>query len=269
METILWRDEADLSSGQLCPGPAGTTIPVNFRIPVGVQQTEKRNSRDEFVWVLEALADVPGIDYHDIFEVPVFRTQQTPTQAEADRFAAPAPAQAVSRPASSTIQVSQNAEGTEFYFPAARNKNFAATSTIFLIIFSAAAFFLVDHAPFIFPLAFGFFALLLLFISARQWLGTSRVVMGSGGVTVQSGWRGGGTVRRIALAEIASIGDRITAQQGGATGTPYYDIELTLRDGKRVTLGRSIRDKRDTEWLVEEMRRTAGVQTKSMTAGMA
>ena len=268
-ESILWRDEADLSSGQLCPGPAGATIPVSFRIPLDAQPTEKRNSRDEFVWVLEALADVPGIDYHDIFEVPVFRTQQTPAREEADRFGAPAPAQAVSRPAVATIRVSQNAEGTEFYFPAARNKNFATTSTMFLLIFSAVAFFLIHHAPFIFPLAFGFFALLLLYISAQQWLGTSRVVMSSGGVTVQSGLLGGGTVQRIALSEIASISDRITAQQGGATGTPYYDIELTLRDGKKITLGRSIRDKHETEWLVEEMRRLAAGQAKIMTAGMA
>jgi hypothetical protein len=269
METILWRDEADLSAGQLCPGPAGTTIPVSFRIPLDAQPTEKRNSRDEFVWVLEALADVPGVDYHDIFEVPVFRTQQTPTQAEAERFAAPTPAREVSRPTTASIQVSQNAEGTEFYFPAARNKNFAASSTMFLLIFGAVTFFLTHHAPFIFPLAFGFFALLLLYISARLWFGTSRVVMGSGGVTVQSGLLGGGTVQRIALSEIASIGDRITSQQGGATGTPYYDIELTSRDGKKVTLGRSVRDRHETEWLVQEMRRLAGAQAKSAAAGMA
>ncbi len=183
-----------------------------------------------------------------------------------DRFAAPAPAQTVSRPAAATIQVSQSAEGTEFYFPAARNKNFAATSTVFLLIFSAVAFFLAHHAPFIFPLAFGFFALLLLYISAQQWFGTSRVVMGSGGVTIQSGMLGAGTVQRIALSEIASISDRITAQQGGATGTPYYDIELRLRDGKKVTLGRSIRDKHETEWLVNQMQQLAGLQSKSMTA---
>ena len=266
-ESILWRDEADLSSGQLFPGPAGTTIPVCFHIPLGVQPTEKRSVRDEFVWVLEALADVPGVDYHDIFEVPVFRTQQTPTQEEANRFATPAPAQPEYRPAVTTIQVSQNAEGTEFYFPAARNKSFAASSTVFALIFGAISFFLAHHAPFVFTLAFGGFAVLILFISTQQWFGTSRVVMGSGGVTVQSGMLGGGTVQRVALSEIASISDRITAQQGGSTGTPYYDIELTLRDGKKITLGRSLRDKHETDWLVQQMQQLAGLLPKSMTAG--
>ncbi len=268
-ETIVWRDEADLASGQLCPGPTGTTIPVAFRIPLDAQPTEKRSARDEFVWVLEALADVPGVDYHDIFEVPVFRTSQTPAQPEVEKFATIATAQSVARPSVTTIEVRQNTEGTEFYFPAARNKSFAASTTVFSLIFSAVSYFLIHHAPFIFPLVFGFFSCLLLWITVQLWMGTSRVVIGSGGLKVQSGLLGGGKVRQIPLAEITSINDRITAQQGGATGTPYYDIELSLRDGKKVTLGRTVRDKHETEWLVEEMRRLAGLQAKSMAAGMA
>jgi hypothetical protein len=92
--------------------------------------------------------------------------------------------------------------------------------------------------------------------------------MGSGGVTVQSGLLGGGKVRQIALSEISAIGDRITAQQGGATGTPYYNIELTLRDGKKVTLGSTLRDQHEAAWLVEEMQRLAGLQTKGVAAGL-
>jgi hypothetical protein len=257
-ENIVWRDEADLASGQLCPGPNGTTIPVHFDIPLDAQATEKRSPRDEFVWVLEALADVPGVDYHDIFEVPVFRTQQTPTQAETEKFAAPAPVQRVTRPDVATIEVRQTAEGTEFYFPAARNKSFAASATAFLLLFGSITIFLIYHAPILFAFAFGFFSLLLLYITLQQWCGTTRVVMGGGGVTVQAGLLGSGKVRRIAISEIASISDRITSQQGGATGVPYYDVELTLRDGKRLTLGRSVRDKHETEWLVAEMQRLAG-----------
>jgi hypothetical protein len=265
-ENIVWRDEADLASGQLCPGPNGTTIPVHFGIPLDAQATEKRSPRDEFVWVLEALAEVPGVDYHDIFEVPVFRTQQTPTEAEEEKFAAPAPVQPVTRPQVATIEVRQTAEGTEFYFPPARNKSFAASATAFALVFGSIAFFLIHHAPIVFSFAFGFFALLLLYISIQLWFGTTRVVMGSDGVTLQAGLLGSGKVRRIALSEIASISDRITSQQGGATGVPYYDIELALREGKKLTLGHSVRDKHETGWLVAEMQRLAGVQAKSMTA---
>jgi hypothetical protein len=266
-ESILWRDEADLSPGQLCPGPGETTIPVCFRIPFDAQPTDKRTPGNAFVWILEALADVPGVDYHDIFEVPVFRTQQTPTHAEAEKFADPAPPQTVTRPSLATIQVRPTTEGTEFYFPAARNKSFAASTTLFLLIFGTATFFLIHHAPFIFPLVFGAAVLLLFYITLRLWFGTTRVVIGNV-LKLQSGYLGGGATQQVQLSEISAIGDRITSQQGGATGTPYYDIELTLCDGKKLTLGRSIRDKHETEWLVAEMRRLAGLQTKAMSASM-
>jgi hypothetical protein len=88
-ENILWRDECDLNSAQLYPGPTGTTIPVAFHIPLDAHPTEKVSLRDEYVWLLEALADVPGVNYHDIFEVPVFRTSQTPGQEEEESSAQP------------------------------------------------------------------------------------------------------------------------------------------------------------------------------------
>ncbi len=104
-------------------------------------------------------------------------------------------------------------------------------------------------------------------------------MIGGAGLTLQAGLLGGGKTQQIPLSEIASITDKITAQQGGGTGTPYYDIELTLCDGKKLTLGRTVRDRHEVEWLVEEMRRLARVQQKTpqqktmqpktLTAGMA
>ena len=266
-ERILWRDEAQLSSVQLFPGPSGTTIPVAFRIPLDAQPTEKRNPRDEFVWVLEALADVPGVNYHDIFEVPVFRTQQTPAQPEAQTFVAAQPT--LARPTMMTVEVRQNAEGTEFYFSAARNKKLASSVAAAWVICTVITYSMIHHAPFVFPVVFGLFSLLLLYSTAQQWLSTTRVVVGSAGVAVQSGWLGSGRTHRIPLQQIASMNHKISAQQGGATGTPYYDIELTLRNGMKVTLGRAVREKSEAEWIVQEMRRLAGLQSKSVTAGMA
>jgi hypothetical protein len=76
---------------------------------------------------------------------------------------------------------------------------------------------------------------------------------------VQSGLLGGGKAQQFPFAEISSISDKIRAQQGSSTGIPYYDIELALRDGKKITIGQTLRDKRETEWLVQEMRRLAGL----------
>ena len=268
-ESILWRDEIDLNSGQLCPGPAGTTIPVAFRIPIDAHPTETVNARDSYLWLLEALADVPGVNYHDAFDVPVFRTADTPSQPEpgAARFSSASPS--ATRPDHLTVEVLQTAEGCEFYFPPARNKSFAMSTTVFAAIFGSVTYFLAHfRAPFIFPMAFGLFSLLLVYITGQLWLGTTRVVIGPS-LKLRVGLLGGGRVQEIALADIASIGDKITAQQGGGSGTPYYDIEMTLRNGKKLTLGRSLANKREAEWLVSEMQRLAGLNRKTMSAGMA
>jgi hypothetical protein len=269
-EKILWRDEADLNPGQLYAGPVGTTIPVSFHIPRDAQPTDKLNPRDEFLWQLEAMASVPGVDYHDVFEIPVFRTAQTPaTDAQEQAETAPSAfhAPVLSRPENPTVRVQPAAGGTEFYFPPARNKGFAAFTTFFAAVFAAIGYFITyTSAPKIFPIGFGFFGLLIGYSALQMWLGTTRVVIGSS-LSLQSGWLGGGKVRQVALSEIASITDRIGAQQGNATGTPYYDIELNLLNGKKLTLGRTLRDKHETEWLVGEMRRLAGLDAKKMTAG--
>lgn len=265
-ENIVWRDECDLNSAQLYPGPAGTTIPVAFHIPLDSRPTEKMSPRDQYVWLLEALADVPGVNYHDIFEVPVFRTAQTPTHEE-ESFAQPAFAarsSAVAQPEKLTIRVSQTAQGTEFYFPPARSKSFAFSATAFASIFSGVTYFLIAYgrAAFIFPLVFGLVSLLLLYLAAKLWLGTTRVVIGSS-LTLQSGWLGIGPVRDFPLSDIESISDRIAAQQGGGTGTAYYNIELVLRSGKKLTLGSAVADRHEAEWLTGEMRRLAGHQSMS------
>ena len=279
-ERILWREEAELGPDQLYPGPFGTTIPVSFRIPLDAQSTDSRTPRDQIIWQLEAMAKVPGVDYHDVFEIPVFRTAQTPTSEEeepgdasasefraagtiAPRFHAPER----SRPEHATVRVQPVSGGTEFYFPPARNKGFAVSLTVFAAIFGGIGYFLTNtSAPIIFPIAFGGFGLLIGYFAVQMWLATSRVVIGSS-LRLQSGLLGGGRVREIATSDIASITDRIGAQSGNGTGTPYYDIELNLTGGKKLTLGRSLRDKREVEWLVSEMTRLAGVGTRTMTAG--
>ncbi len=267
-ETILWREEAEVSAGQLFPGPAGTTIPVSFHIPPDAQPTDQRTPNDELIWQLEAIAKLPGVDYHDVFEVPIFRTAQTPTSEREEKsqkltsgFGAPE----TSRPQHLTVRVQQVAGGTEFYFPAARNKVFAASITFFAAVFSTIGYFLAhSRVSIIFPMAFGGFGLLISYFALQMWLGTTRVVIGSS-VCYQSGLLGGGRIREIALSDITAISDRIGAQSGNGTGTPYYDIEMNLTNGKKLTLGRNIRDKNEVEWLEREMSRLAGISKREMT----
>jgi hypothetical protein len=266
-EKILWREEKTVPSTDLCLGPSGTGIPVSFRIPLDARQTDNTDSRNSILWLLEADADVPGVDYKEIFELPVFRTKDTPSAEEAKGFDSPETAsQPPTRP---TIMVSPAAEGgTEFYFPAARNKGFAIGTSVFCLFWTGTIWVQIAlHAPFIFPLVTGLFDLLLIYIVLQLWLGTARVVIGSGVVAVRSGLLGGGRARQIPFTEVSAIQSAITAQQGGSSGTPYYDIQLVRTNGRKVTLGQTMRDKREVDWLLAEMKRLIGLKApKAMGA---
>ena len=259
-ENILWRGESRLTAGQLYAGPAETVIPVSIHIPCDARPTEKFDARNRIFWLLEARADVPGVDYNDTFEVPVFHTDKSPNEAEASAEEMEEKTAIHVRPDLCTVRVRQTAEGTEFYFPAARNKGFAFSTTFFTTIFGSITLFAVHaHAPMIFPIAFGGFTLLLVYISVQMWLETTDVVIGNSVLKLRDGWFGGGKIRQIPLAEISTIECCIRSQQGGSTGTPYYDIELRQNDGGKFTLGHTLRDKQETDWLVQEMRRLSGL----------
>jgi hypothetical protein len=207
-------------------------------------------SNDRVLWRLRVTGEVPGIDYSAAFEVPVFRTAESdaPT-TDADRAAAAASIVAADyrQPAGSRIQVSTTRRGTEIYFPPARNPGFAIGITVFTAIWMGAiALMLVLHAPVLFPIVFGLFALLLVYLLLGACLGVTRVIAGDGQVTIATGWLTPQRERTVGAGDIKGVTTRITSQQGD---TAFYDITIETTAGTRVAAGRSIRDKREAEWL--------------------
>jgi len=267
-DKILWREEKEVSPDDLFPAPAGTSIPVQFHIPVGLRQTDATDPRDSIRWELEANCDVPGVDYHDVFELPVFRTKDSPMSEPPQELARE---QAPPQDFTPTIQVKTAPDGsTEFYFPPARNVVFASGLTGFSVLWGGVLWFLVaKRAPMIFPILFGIFELFMLYGSLQLWLGTSRVRIGSGQLELCSGWLGWGKTQIIPFSEISSIQTAITAQQGGASGTPYYDIQLVRTTGMLVTLGKTIRNKHEAAALALQMHHLIFPKSQAMTVGAA
>ncbi|HKU62963.1 MAG TPA: hypothetical protein VJQ44_17310 [Gemmatimonadales bacterium] len=263
-ERVLWQEEqrVDGRPSRTARGMA-TMLPVRFPIPPDALPCDDRNSRDTVLWRLEVSAEVPGVDYASAFEVPVFRT------AESDRprtDVETAAAQAIADQAAHfepgpecRIQVTRNRRGTEIVFPAARNRGAALDLTLFLALWlGAVAAMVLLGAPVIFPLVFGLFAALLIRAVLDLWLGVARVTAGDGAVLVASGLLTPGRERRVPSPEVAEVVTRIGMQAGG---TPYYDVVLVRRDGKKLVAGRGIRDKREAEWVAGLIRE--GVDPKA------
>jgi len=79
-QTVLWQTEQNVPFGAIGMEPLGRTIPVDFAIPPDAYVTDRDHPSDQVLWLLHAQADIPGINYADDFELPVFKTSSAAEQ---------------------------------------------------------------------------------------------------------------------------------------------------------------------------------------------
>ena len=129
----LWEDSKNVSAASLGHTPLDTLIPVEFALPADAFQTSHDNQRDQVLWMLKVKADVPGVDYSDEFELPVFRISSSPSAAAtfaggtqiasfARTTTMPSEVSAeVSEPPHHRVFVTESPDGLQFQFRAGRN----------------------------------------------------------------------------------------------------------------------------------------------------
>ncbi len=236
-------------------------LPVAFRLPGDVLESDDRNTNNQVIWRLRVDAAVPGIDYHVRFEVPVFRTDESdkPLPPEVVEEMARSALQEVYRPPpDSPIRVSKQPRGTEIVFSAGRHPLPALGLTGFTAIWTAATWFILQSdAPLLFPIVFGLFNLLLFYVVLTMWVGHSAVVVGPDLIRV---------VRAVAFVTSTksfptdSLVEVLVTTGMQAGNTLYYDLTLRTADGKKIKAGTSIKDKREAEWLADVLRERAMVE---------
>jgi hypothetical protein len=266
-ETVLWQTEQNVPYGGLGMDPLGRTIPVDFAIPRDAYVTDHDNSSDQVLWLLHAEADLPGIDYSDDFELPVFRTTCSAGQPPADSFAetfgfaAGSSSDSNAAPAHPKVIISSQDGGTEFYFPAFRTPSRALFLLIFTAIWTVVVYFLLrSSAPWFFPVVFGFFDVLLIFAMFHVVLGTSRIRVGQGELSSTTRVLGMGSTKRFSFSEIDAIVTVTSGQQGRNQGQAMYAIRLRTKDGRRVTLADEIASRQEARWIVSQIETLASLK---------
>jgi hypothetical protein len=89
--TVLWKTGETIPSGAIGFGADERTIPVNFAIPTDAYVTYHEDFSHQILWLLHAKAALPGVDYSDEFELPVFSTSNAPAQGKTQQFGFPPP----------------------------------------------------------------------------------------------------------------------------------------------------------------------------------
>ncbi len=257
-ETILWQEERSVAGeSSRTAGGMETHIPVAFRLPADVEACDDSNPNNRVQWRLQISASVPGVDYESRFEVPVFRTSLSDQalSVEEERLAGVSPAIEYQQAADSRIVVTSNRRGTQILFPAARNPGIATSLTVVLLLSLGFMAVLYFRAPLVFPIVAGLFGLLIFIGVLDLWLAISRVTVDAGTLTWASGYLVPGRERTLAASEIADVTTLIGMQAGG---TVYYDVTVIRKNGKKIKVGRSLRNKREAEWLAAMIRRAIG-----------
>src|SRR5205085_6928441 len=77
-EEMLWSSELTVAGASTMQTMEGLRVPFSIGIQGDARECDISDSNNEIVWRLNAKADLPGIDYAAQFDIPVFRTAETP-----------------------------------------------------------------------------------------------------------------------------------------------------------------------------------------------
>jgi len=253
-EEVLWEDQLDVVRTHR--DGAATLIHFAFRLPAALEASTPLPADEQVVWRLEARAEVPGVDYHAVFEVPVFAPPDGAILPSQDLPIAALGFDDYAQPPSSRILVTTTQRGTEVWLPAARHVVPALVLTAVAVFFGGIGIVLLwSEAPQVLGWVFALLGALVGMAAANLWFGTSRIRADRAGLEITQGFLGLGRTRAIPAADVVDIITRTGMQ---ANARYYCDLALQLTGNRHIVLGRAIRERREAEWLSDRLLRALG-----------
>lgn len=269
-EMVLWQDERNISAESVMHGYPDAEIPVEFAIPPDVCETNDDNPNDRIYWQLHAKADVPGVDFTDNYELPVFRTGASVAAIEnaelvqgsgagtavQTQVESPAPA-----PVSTHIIYREDEQGTSFYFPPLRNHGQALGVVAFATIWSSVVYFLWAHegVPWFFRIMFSLFEILVGYMLLSVVFGSALIRVREGMLQVRSAILGIGSLQRITFADVASV-SLLSQGQANTSGEALYGISIKKSDGREIKIAASSMTQIEARWVVSTIEHAMGRQ---------
>ena len=269
-ELVLWQNETNVPAESVMHGLSDAEIPIDFAIPADAFEANDDNPNDKLIWQLTAKADVPGVDFTDNYELPVFRTQATAVAVGwgsgfglSTELAVSAKERQAEQPAPSPkethVVYSEDENGTGFYFPPLRNPAQALGIVVFATIWSAVVYFLWvrEGVPWIFRIVFSLFEILVGYMLLSAIFGSALIRVREGVLEVRSAILGFGTLRRLAFNEIASISP-LSQGRTNSKGDVLYGINIRRSDGRDINIATSSLTETEAKWIDATLERAMG-----------
>lgn len=243
-ESTIWQHEITIPMTHVRRGPFGSAVPVSFDIPFESEPTSVDSSRLPSVqWRLEVAAELAGVDFSSVFDVPVFKTEQSsedvterfemrssgPRNPPAARVASGSPLE------DERISVERANDGSlEIGLPASRNRAGALFLTIFALFWNGFVFVVGRELPgpmALFLAPFALVGLLIALFVPVVWLQSTTIRARPGILTIRQRMLGAGTSRDFALEEIEAI---VPKAQGGNAGRTNWSVKIQPSNGSKA-----------------------------------
>ena len=238
-----------------------TAIPVLFAVPFDARGTDDKNQ-----WIVEVTAASDGKPFKALFEVPVFRTNESSRDFQLDEssiepYAGNSDAADVVK--HSFLRLSQNEVGrTTIVAPMFRAPGLAMVMGTISLIFSGVTIALFASGHWFIGSVFGFFACILCwsFVDTAFY----KSVLDDRGSTFR--FRGGlfgiGRLVEIAKSEIQNVDTDMNAKAGNVV---IYDVRLKLENKKKVRVIRYLKGNALADAVKDEVERLVLESTESLS----
>ncbi len=241
---IVWDDERTFATEMLSRDRSHTAVPVLFAIPYESRPSDAKNNAVK--WKLRVRAKLPGVDYREEFEVPVFKTAESSPEFRLDESLIQdyvQPADLADELRKAGIRLEENVLGkTSLVFPMARNVGMSLGLSVFCTVWWGATFATVKFgAPWFVQLMLGVFSLLIGWATADSWFYYCRIDDRKSELAFRGGWFGVGREQRVDKSEVQSVTVQQSAQSGNRV---YFNIQLRTVSGGKHTLARNLPGKR-------------------------
>lgn len=255
-ETIVWQETQTVLA---TPSYDGAHVPFSFAVPADAEATQSVLGAAHIAWRLEALAEVPGVDYNARFDLPVFATGEKPPVIE-PMWPAPEidPSRWTPDPASHITVTPMPTGGEEFHVGPATTGRLGFI--LFMIIWFGIIGVMVHFgAPLFFTVIFGLIGMVIVLIGIDWMLGRSFVRADRTTLSIRRTWLGLGAIRDIQPRDVTAI----TTSIGGAqNGVPLYNVIVRCGD-KSFAAAKYVAVKRDAEMLAARIRQAIGMATRA------
>lgn len=235
---VQWQEDIEVNMSRVRKVDGGlTAIPVMVYVPRSCKQTTLEDANNRIEWELTTSAEVAGIDFAASFIVPVFETSESvdvaPLNDDGERL------DEVIQPYTPTIAVREMGDGFALYAAPRRNAGMMFGLSIFFLIWTAIVVGLftgsiASDVPWLFPIVFGLFDVLIGWAVVWMWLGKTWLYVHPNEVILTKKILGFGAPKTIPGSSISSVEPHINMRSGS---TPYYAIRLKTGSTGKDTIG--------------------------------